>query len=70
MRRTPTIVKAYTRYYSDNGQLKAYVEWSNGSRTEGEAGFYHGVPIPCGTHMGLLFDRALHIGLTIGRETW
>jgi hypothetical protein len=64
------ITKAYTRFYSDNRQLKAYVEWADGSRTEGEARMYHGVLIPCGTHMGVLFDRALRDGLTIGRETW
>ena len=64
------IVKAYTRYYSDNRQLTAYVEWENGSRTEGPAENYHGIPIPIGTHMGQLFDRALREGLTIGRERW
>lgn len=65
-----TITKAYTRHYRDNDSRKAYVEWSNGSRTEGEAELYHGVMIPVGTHMGALFDRALHDGLTIGKEVW
>lgn len=31
------ITRAYVRHYSDNGQTKAYVEWSDGSRTEGHA---------------------------------
>jgi hypothetical protein len=64
------ITKAYTRRYRDNGELKSYVEWSDGSRTEGDAKMYHGIPLPCGVHMGALFDRALRDGLTIGRETW
>ncbi len=64
------ITKAYTRKYRDNGSLVAYVEWDDGSRTEGAAEMYHGVPIPCGAHMGALFDFALRDGLTIVRETW
>lgn len=71
MSRQPlAITKAYTRHYRDNKQSTAYVEWSNGSRTEGPAEKYHGVLIPKGPHMGALFDRALRDGLTIGREVW
>lgn len=56
------IKRVYTRHYHDNGQNCAYVEWQDGSRTEGKAADYHGV--------GLLFDRALAEGLTIKREVW
>jgi hypothetical protein len=63
-----TIIRAYTRRYSDTGQCKAYVEWCDGSRTEGEARSYNQMPI--GEHMRALFDRALREGLTIERETW
>lgn len=64
------IIRAYTRHYRDNDQLTAYVEWSDGGRTEGEAELYHGVRVPCGEHMGALFDAALRQGHTIQRETW
>ena len=64
------ITRAYTRYYRDNGQLTAYVEWSDRSRTEGPAELYHGVPVPTGEHMGALFDRALRNGITIEHEVW
>lgn len=64
------IIRAYTRHYNDNGQSKAYIERSNGSRTEGEAIDYHGVLIPEGEHMGALFDRALRDGLIIEHEIW
>lgn len=71
MKRQPlTITKIYTRHYRDNGQRTAYVDWSDGSRTEGAAEKYHGILIPQGGHMGALFDRALREGLTIGREVW
>ena len=68
------ITKAYTRRYSDTGQLKAYVEWQdhNGKsgRTEGAAiqkTKYHHV-MPIGTHMVALFDRAFREGITINHE--
>lgn len=69
-KRRPYIVAAYTRYYRDNKSHKSIVEWSDGSRTQGEAMLYHGIPIPVGEHMGALFDAALRDGLTIGREVW
>jgi hypothetical protein len=46
------IVKAYTRHYRDNDDRKAYVEWADGSRTEGEAELYYGLMVPRGAHMG------------------
>lgn len=70
MRQPLTIVKAYTCHYRDNGQRKAYVEWSNGARTEGNAELYHGIMVPVGSHMGALFECALRNGLTIGKEVW
>lgn len=62
------IIRVYTRRYSDTGQTMAYVEWSDGSRTEGNARSYSRAPI--GTHMQALFDQALREGLKIERETW
>lgn len=62
------IARIYTRHYSDNLQTTAYVEWSDGSRTEGPARHYNRVPI--GTHMQALFERGLRDGLAIERETW
>ena len=70
MRIAPTIVKVYTRYYRDSDQLTAYVEWANGSRTEGAAEMYHGLAVPSGEHMGALFDAAIRKGLTVTREVW
>ena len=55
------IIKVYTREYRDNGQIKAYVEWADGSRTEGE---------PEGAHMQALFARAEREGLEITKEVW
>lgn len=62
------IVRVFTRKYHDNGQCTAYVEWSDGSRTEGAARSYNRMPI--GKHMVALFERAIREGLTIGREDW
>lgn len=55
------IKRAYVRHYSDNGQTKAYVEWLDGSRIEGDE---HN------PHMRELFRRAKRDGITIERETW
>lgn len=68
--RRPQITKAYTTHYRDNDQRTCYVEWADGSRTEGPAEDFNGVLVPIGVHMGLLFDRALRDGLTIERQTW
>ena len=62
------ITRIYTRRYTDNGQCTAYVDWSDGSRTEGEARNYNQLPIS--THMRALFERGLRDGLKIERETW
>lgn len=64
------IKRAYTIHYRDNDSLVAYVEWANGSRTEGEAEDYHGVTVPSSEGMGALFDRAIREGLTIEHEVW
>jgi hypothetical protein len=62
-----TIVKAYTRHYRDNNQLTAYVEWSDGSRTEGPAV----EPLqPEGLHMQMLFNSARRFGAPITHEAW
>lgn len=67
---TYRITRIYTCHYTDNDQRSAYVEWSNGSRTEGRAFDYHGVLVPEGRHMGALFDAGLRAGLTVEREVW
>lgn len=75
MIKSRTITRAYTRHYSDNGQTKAYVEWGDGSRTEGDVTDH----CPCcgskrpnglGEHMTALFARAHREGLTIEHEAW
>ncbi len=70
MRQANQISRVYTRHYRDNDALCAYIDWADGSRTEGSAKLYHGVRIPDGLHMGALFDRALREGLTVEHETW
>jgi hypothetical protein len=66
----PKIKRVLTRHYTDNDQKTCYVEWSDGSRTEGPAESYHGLLLPRGAHMGALFDRALREGLSVVREVW
>lgn len=67
-----TITRVYIREYRDNGQTKAYVEWSDGSRTEGEPP--KGDPVlgyvSNRGHMEALFARAVRDGITIEQETW
>lgn len=67
MRAISTIKRAYTRLYSDSGQLVAYVEWSNGSRTEAATDKPREAR---GTHMRALFERAKRDGLSVDHETW
>jgi hypothetical protein len=59
------ITKAYTRTYSDSGQVKSTVEWidhhGKAGRTEGEA---------TGWHMQALLARAEYEGVKITTETW
>jgi len=74
-RHTRTITRAYVRHYSDNGQTSAYVDWSDGSRTEAslsrlDVGPHHGPRFTFGTHMHALFARAKREGVTPTRERW
>jgi hypothetical protein len=55
------IKRAYVRHYSDSGQVTAYIEWANGSRTEGE---------PENGYMLALMARAQREGLNITKESW
>jgi hypothetical protein len=70
------ISRAYIRHYSDNRQTTAYVEWSDGSRTEGHAHILGDKPggqgwlFTCGDHMTALLRRAERDGLPIEREIW
>lgn len=64
------LTKVYTRLYSDTHQLKAYVEWSDGSRTEGDAYAWAGKRHPKDSHMTALFARAERDGLEVQHETW
>jgi hypothetical protein len=68
------ITRAYVRRYSDSGQITAYIEWSDGSRTEGNL-HYHDHPhrrlIPTfGAHMHALFAAANRQGVRLEREVW
>jgi hypothetical protein len=59
------IIKAYTREYSDSGQITSYVEWldyqGKTGRTEGRR---------ANPHMDALFRRATQDGAPITTETW
>jgi hypothetical protein len=55
------IKRAYIRHYSDSGQTTAYIEWTNGSRTEGER---------TKPHMLALLRRALNEIGKVDYETW
>lgn len=69
-----TITRAYVRRYSDSGQVVAYVDWKNGSRTESTLRVldigHNRRAVTFGTHMHALFARAKAAGLTPQRETW
>ena len=70
------ITRAYIRHYSDNSQTAAYVEWSDGGRTEAEAHILGDKPggygwlFTTGTHMTALLARATREGIAIEREMW
>lgn len=77
------ITKAYIRRYSDNGQVTAYVEWTDGrgctGRTEGTAQSRDfervrrtdgGEPFHVDLHMDALLSRAVREGVPVTRETW
>jgi len=59
------IDKVYTRKYTDNGQVKTYVEWTDNKgksgRTEGDAS---------NPHMQALIARAKREGVKHGQEVW
>lgn len=69
-----TITRIYVRRYSDTGQLVAYVEWSNGSRTVGpltHTNHPKRLSLPTfGSHMHALMGNAHRAGLRLVRETW
>lgn len=65
-----TIKRIWTRRYRDSKQCKAYAEWSDGARTEGDAHKVGKHWIPCGVHMIALFERALEDGLSCKHEEW
>lgn len=71
---TNSIKRIYVRRYRDNGQVTAYAEWVDGSRTESTLGVrYAGMPsrtLTFGSHMHAIFNRAKREGLKIERETW
>ena len=62
---TQSIKRIYQRHYTDNGQTKIYVDWSDGSRTEADANDAWRNP-----HMAALVTRAWREGFKIERETW
>lgn len=71
---TTEIKRIYVRRYSDSGQVVAYAEYVNGSRTEapirridvGRGRWF----MVTGTHMHAIFARAKRAGLRLERETW
>lgn len=72
-----TITKAYTRFYRDNGQRTAYVEWIGNDgkpgRTEAPVIVWDTDRTLCdvyGPHMGALFARAICHGIPIEHEVW
>lgn len=65
MKAPRTISRTYLRTYSDNGQRKLYVEWSDGSRTECDAKKACSSP-----HMQALLAHARRAGLPLERERW
>lgn len=71
---TLKITRTIVRRYSDTGQVTAYVEWHDGSRTEGALRSFdhpHRDLIPSfGTHMHALFAKAKREGVPLVRETW
>ena len=68
------ITAAYIRYYRDNCQLSAYVEWidSKGKtgRTESKAERIGDSHYYVGQHMGALLERAHREGIAIEKQTW
>lgn len=68
-----SIKRIYVRRYSDSGDIVAYCEWSDGSRTEGRLTYRelsHRSGFTFGQHMHALFNRARREGLHMEREYW
>ncbi len=68
------ITKAYVRTYSDNGQVKVYIEGidsdGHGFRTEGDVKIGPRGVYRFGAHMRALISRAKREGVKLKRETW
>lgn len=59
------ITKAFTRTYSDNGQVTTYIEWTD---ARGKAGCTEGRAT--NPHMAALLARAEREGVHHTKETW
>ncbi len=76
MTKARTITKAYVRTYSDSNHTVAYVEWSDGSRSEAvlrilDLGPHYDRPrMTFGSHMHALFAAAKANGVKATRERW
>jgi hypothetical protein len=74
MKQRNQIKRIYVRRYRDNDQTTAYVEWSDGSRTEGSLAYsnhHRGPYTPSfGLHIHELFKAGKRLGLRLERETW
>ena len=57
----PHITKMYIREYTDNGQITCYIDWSDGSRTEGSE---HS------EFMQALVVRGIRAGVPLDAEVW
>ena len=66
------ITDAYVRRYSDNEQVKLYVEWVSDAGTHGctEGELWPCEHTPIGRHMAALFAWANREGIAIRGETW
>ena len=70
------IKRVYVRRYRDTGQVVAYCDWSDGSRTEASAKAScdwrksNAWLFDFGEFMHAIFARAKRQGLDMERETW
>ena len=65
--RIAKITRTYTRTYSDNGQVKTYVEWID---TDGKSGRTEGDGKSGGLHLAALLGRATREGVKHEIQTW
>ena len=73
-----TFTDSYVRRYRDNGQIVAYVEWTDDKgrwgRTEAHPAFWWPrgrlMDVRFGTHMHALMAAAKRQGVPMRRETW